>query len=74
MKDTEPYCFMEVYERNVDKGDNWGAKRFAVTFLFADGIASYYQLFAEGIAKPLGFSFFRTMASAAIMLVSVTEH
>ena len=22
MKDTEPYCFMEVYERNVDKGDN----------------------------------------------------
>ena len=40
-----PYCFMEVFERNEDKDDSWGAERFAVTFLLADGIATYYQLF-----------------------------
>lgn len=46
-KNVEPYCFMEVYERNSDKGEDWGAERFAVTFLFADGIATYYQLFCR---------------------------
>ena len=46
-KDVAPYCFMEVYERNEDKGEDWGAERFAVAFLFADGIATYYQLFCR---------------------------
>ena len=46
-KDVDPYCFMEIYERNEDHGEDWGAERFAVTFLFADGIATYYQLFCR---------------------------
>lgn len=46
-KDVEPYCFMEIYERNAGKGEDWGAERFAVAFLFADGIATYYQLFCR---------------------------
>ena len=46
-EDVNPYCFMEVYERNDGKGNDWGAERFAVTFLFADGIATYYQLFCR---------------------------
>ena len=45
--DVDPYCFMEIYERNDDKGEDCGAERFAVTFLFADGIATYYQLFCR---------------------------
>ena len=50
-KDVDPYCFMEIYERNNSKGEDWGAKRFAVTFLFADGIATYYQLFCREYRK-----------------------
>ena len=50
-KDVAPYCFMEVYERNADRGEEWGAERFAVTFLFADGIATYYQLFCREYRK-----------------------
>ena len=42
---------MEVYERNDGKGNDWGAERFAVTFLFADGIATYYQLFCRVFCK-----------------------
>lgn len=36
---------MEIYERNEDNDDSWGAKRLALTYLFADGISTYYQLF-----------------------------
>jgi hypothetical protein len=43
----KPYCFTDIMERDEDKDDSWGAKRFAVTFLFADGIATYYQLFCR---------------------------
>lgn len=50
-RDVTPYCFMEIYERNDDKGEDWGAERFAVTFLFADGIATYYQLFCREYGK-----------------------
>lgn len=50
-QDVESYCFMEIYERNDNKGDDWGAERFAVTFLFADGIATYYQLFCREYCK-----------------------
>ena len=38
-------------ERDNDKDDEWGAKRFAITFLFADGIVSYYQLFCMEYGK-----------------------
>lgn len=50
-KSIEPYCFTEIFERNSDKDDEWGAKRFVVTFLFADGIATYYQLFVKQYVK-----------------------
>ena len=43
----KPYCFTEIYERDDKYNDDWGAMRFAVTFLFADGIATYYQLFCK---------------------------
>lgn len=44
---AKPYCFMEILERNADKNDSWGAERLAVTFLFADGIMTYYDLFSR---------------------------
>lgn len=50
-KGETPYCFSVVMERNEDKDDTWGAKHFAVTFLFADGIATYYQLFVIEYSK-----------------------
>lgn len=46
-----PYCFTEILERNAEKDDNWGAERFCITFLFADGIATYYQLFIKQLQK-----------------------
>ena len=49
--DEQPYCFTEIMERNPDKGEDFGAKRFAITFLFADGIATYYQLFCMEYKK-----------------------
>lgn len=47
----KPYCFTDIMERDADKGDDWGAYRFAITFLFADGIATYYQLFCKEFGK-----------------------
>ena len=50
-KSVQPFCIMEIYERNEDKDDSCGAERFAVTYLFADGIATYYQLFVMHYKK-----------------------
>lgn len=50
-KSIEPYCFTEILERNSDKDDEWGAERFSITFLFADGIATYFQLFVKHYMK-----------------------
>lgn len=44
---VNPFCIMEVYERNDDKNDTWGAERLALTYLFADGITAYYELFVN---------------------------
>lgn len=51
LDDVEPYCFMEIFERNMDKDESWGAKRIAVTFLYADGIQTYKQLFVNQYKK-----------------------
>lgn len=51
LKNEKPYCFTEILERDEDKDETWGAIRFCVTFLFADGIASYYQLFCKEYKK-----------------------
>lgn len=50
-KNVQPFCIMEVYERNQDKDESCGAERIAVTYLFADGIATYYQLFVMQYKK-----------------------
>lgn len=46
-----PYCITEIMERDAGYDDKWGAARFAITFLFADGISSYYQLFCKEYKK-----------------------
>ena len=48
--DEKPYCFSVIMERNEDR-EEIGAKHFVVTFLFADGIATYYQLFVREYSK-----------------------
>ena len=50
-REMTPYCFMDIYERNADNGDDWGTERFAVTSLFADGIVTYKQLFVREYCK-----------------------
>lgn len=47
----KPYCFSVIMERDEDQDKTRGAKHFVVTFLFADGIATYYQLFVKEYAK-----------------------
>lgn len=40
-----PKYFTVILERKGNKDETWGVKRFALTFLYADGIESYYQLY-----------------------------
>jgi len=49
-----PYAFLEVLERNENLDASHGAKRLAILFLGADGIASYDALFCQksGTAAP----------------------
>ena len=46
-KPFTPSFFTEIMERDFDRGDDWGAERFAITYMFADGIDTYYQLFVN---------------------------
>ena len=46
-----PYCFTEIMQRDHDKNDDWGTEMFAITFLFADGISTYYELFCKEYKK-----------------------
>lgn len=50
-RSVTPYCFTEILERNPEMSEEWGADRFCITFLFADGIATYYQLFIKQLQK-----------------------
>lgn len=50
-KDEQPYCFMEILERCRYYGSETSSERIAVTFLFADGIMTYYQLFVKEYKK-----------------------
>lgn len=43
-----PFGFLEVLERQEPLDDNHGARRLAVLFLGADGIATYDALFCQG--------------------------
>ena len=46
-----PYCFTEILERDDNRDDCWGSEHFAITFLCADGIATYLQLFCGEYKK-----------------------
>jgi hypothetical protein len=48
----EPFCRMVVLERDRDRGEDFGAERFAVIFLLADGIATYDALFCNKFYPP----------------------
>lgn len=48
---VRPYCVTMIMERDEDRDDSWGVDRFAFTFLLADGIATYYQLFCREYKK-----------------------
>ena len=48
----QPFALFVVFERVPELGDEHGAKRFAVLFLGADGVATYDALYANGNAKP----------------------
>lgn len=50
-KDEKPYCFMEILERSHYYESDTSPDRIAVTFLFADGIMTYYQLFVKEYKK-----------------------
>jgi hypothetical protein len=49
--ELEPYCFMAVFERDADRDESWGAERLAMTFLLADGIKTYDELFVKQYQK-----------------------
>ena len=42
-----PFGFLEILERDSDRDDNYGARRLAILFLGADGIATYDALFCQ---------------------------
>ena len=46
-----PYCFTDIMERNENRDESKGSQRFAITFLFADGIDTYYQIFCREYKK-----------------------
>lgn len=55
----QPFAWLVILERNVDRDDSHGPKRLAILFLGADGVASYDALFCQateeiphGMASP----------------------
>jgi len=59
MSDTvaaDPFGFLEVLERNHELDENHGARRLAVLFLGADGIACYDALFCQADRKGSPFA------------------
>lgn len=51
-----PFGFLEVLERDHELDDNHGARRLAILFLGADGIAGYDALFCQGVGHPPPFA------------------
>lgn len=47
----QTFCFSVFFERDSNQDDSWGAEHFVVTFLYADGIDTYYQLFVKEYTK-----------------------
>lgn len=51
VKDEKPYYLSAIMERDKERDDSWGAQHFVATFLFADGIDTYEQLFVKEYTK-----------------------
>ena len=45
------YCFTEILERDENMDEEWGAKRFACTLLYADAIQAFFQIFVKQYKK-----------------------
>ena len=45
LRDEMPYCLLAILEREEGYTEEHGAERFAIIFLYADGIATYDALF-----------------------------
>lgn len=52
---VRPYGFLEIFERETTRGEDYGSKRFAVLFLAADGHAAYDALFCQKDIPPPPF-------------------
>ena len=50
-EDSDNHYFTEIMERLSYKDETYGAERIALTFLCADGIDFYFQLFVEEYKK-----------------------
>jgi hypothetical protein len=52
--DVAPFAFVELLERDQDRDEGHGARRLAILFLGADGIAAYDALFCQqnGPSRP----------------------
>lgn len=51
VKDEQPYYLSFIMQRDDDQDESRGAEHFVVTFLFADGIETYEQLFVKEYGK-----------------------
>ena len=51
-----PFGFLEVLERDATRDDRHGARRLAILFLGADGIATYDALFCQGAGHSVPFA------------------
>lgn len=51
-----PFGFLEILERDRELDDNHGARRLAILFLGADGIAAYDALFCQKLGHSLPFA------------------
>lgn len=48
----KPYCILAIFEREDGFGEEHGAKRFAVLFLYADGFATFDAMFINKQKAP----------------------
>lgn len=53
---SAPFGFLEILERDDEFDDNHGARRLAILFLGADGIAAFDALFCQRLGHPPPFA------------------
>ena len=50
---SEPYCLWYVFDRDPDRGESHGPRRFSLLYLCADGVAAYQALYHSNQQHPL---------------------